>query len=121
MHTNNIIDSLSAIVGDNAVLTGEPAAPYCSDWRGRYSGNALAAVFPSNTKQVAEVVKLCSANQISIVPQGGNTSLCGGSVPSMDGGKQVIVNLSHMNRIRAIDPVNYTMTVEAVLNMGYLG
>lgn len=109
---NDLIISLSVIAGNDAVLTGELAAPYCTDWRGRYSGNALAVVFPSNTQQVAELVKLCAANNIAIVPQGGNTSLCGGSVP-LQHGEQVVLNLSRMNQVRAIDPTNYTMTVEA--------
>jgi FAD/FMN-containing dehydrogenase len=104
--------SLASIAGKDAVLAGEAATPYCTDWRGRYSGSALAVVFPSDTQQVAAVVKLCAANQIAIVPQGGNTSLCGGSVPSVNGG-QIVLNLSRMDRIRAIDPANYTMTVEA--------
>ena len=108
----DLIHSLSALVGSDAVLLGESAVPYCSDWRGRYSGNALAVVFPSNTQQVAEAVKLCAANQIAIVPQGGNTSLCGASVP-LPQGDQIVLNLSRMNRIRTIDPINYTMTVEA--------
>jgi len=106
---------LSAIAGSDAVLSGEPAAPYCTDWRGRYSGNALAVVFPSNTQQVAEIVRLCADHQITIVPQGGNTSLCGGSVPLAlpAGGGQIVLNLSRMNRIRAFDATNYSMTVEA--------
>jgi len=115
MFQNDLILSLSVIVGKDAVLVGEPATPYCSDWRGRYSGNALAVVFPSDTQQVAKVVKLCAANNVAIVPQGGNTSLCGGSVPLSQsvGGGQIVLNLSHMNQFRAIDPTNYTMTVEA--------
>jgi FAD/FMN-containing dehydrogenase len=108
----DLIQSLSAIAGNDAVLTGEQAAPYYTDWRGRYSGNALAVVFPSDTQQVAEVVKLCAANQIAIVPQGGNTSQCGASVP-LPQVRQVVLNLSRMDRIRAVDPINYTMTVEA--------
>lgn len=108
----DLIPSLSLIVGDNAVLTGEPAASYCKDWRGRYTGDALAVVFPSNTGQVAEVVKLCVARQVAIVPQGGNTSLCGASVP-LPLTRQIVLNLSRMNRICAIDAINYTMTVEA--------
>lgn len=112
---NELVHSLSAIAGSGGVLTGEPAAPYCTDWRGRYSGNALAVVFPSNTQQVAEIVRLCAAHQITIVPQGGNTSLCGGSVPLAlsAGGGQIVLNLSRMNRIRAFDAINYSMTVEA--------
>src|ERR1039458_4597818 len=108
----DLVHSLSALVGSDAVLVGESAAPYCTDWRGRYSGTALAVVFPSNTQQVAEMMKLCAANQIAIVPQGGNTSLCGASVP-LPQGEQIVLNLSRMNRIRAFDSINYTMTVEA--------
>jgi FAD/FMN-containing dehydrogenase len=114
MH-NNLIPSLCVIAGNDAVLTGEQTAPYCTDWRGRYTGHALAVVFPSDTLQVSEVVKLSAFHQISIVPQGGNTSLCGASVPLSQpgGGGQIVLNLSRMNRVRAIDPTNYTMTVEA--------
>jgi len=108
----DFIASLSALIGSDAVLTGEDSKPYCADRRGRYSGDALAVVFPSDTQQVSEVVKLCAENRIYIVPQSGNTSLCGGSVP-LPQERQVVLNLSRMNRIRAVDPINYTMTVEA--------
>lgn len=108
-----LLESLAAITGRDGVLTGADAAPYGKDWRGRYANEALAVVFPSSTQQVGEVVKLCAANKISIVPQGGNTSLCGGSVPLAGALPQIIVNLSRMNRIRELDAINYTMTVEA--------
>ncbi|MEO7622121.1 MAG: FAD-binding oxidoreductase [Gallionella sp.] len=109
----DLIQSLSGLVGNEAVLSGEAAASYGRDWRGRYSGNALAVVLPSTTQQVAAVVKFCAANNIAIIPQGGNTSLCGGGVPLSVGDNQVVLNLSRMNQIRAITPTNYTMTVEA--------
>ena len=115
--TTDFLINATKIVGNAAVLTGDAAAPYCADKRGRYSGNALAVVFPSETQQVAEMVKLCDANRIAIVPQGGNTSLCGGSVPLAEG-EQIVLNLSRMKRIRAVDPVNYTMTVEAGCTLG---
>jgi FAD/FMN-containing dehydrogenase len=108
-----LLESLSAITGRDGVLTGTDATPYGKDWRGRYANEALAVVFPSDTQQVSEVVKLCAANKISIVPQGGNTSLCGGSVPLAGSLPQIIINLSRMNRVRTIDATNYTMTVEA--------
>ncbi|MDD5385260.1 MAG: FAD-binding oxidoreductase [Gallionella sp.] len=108
----DILYAAAAIVGGDAMLTGEFTAPYCADKRGRYSGNALAVVFPSDTQQVAKIVRLCVANRIAIVPQGGNTSLCGGSVPLTEG-RQIVLNLSRMKRIRTVDSVNYTMTVEA--------
>lgn len=110
---SNILHSIAAITSGDAVLTGEAAAPYCKDWRGRYSGEALAVVFPADTQQVSAVVKLCVAFNIAIVPQGGNTSLCGASVPLSDGRQQIVLNLSRINRIRAMDAINYTMTVEA--------
>jgi FAD/FMN-containing dehydrogenase len=108
----NLRDSLSAIVGEGAMVSGRQAAPFVTDWRQRYSGNALAVVFPSDTQQASEIVKLCAIRNVAIVPQGGNTSLCGGSVPLSDGTLQLVLNLSRMNRIRAIDPTNYTITVD---------
>ena len=108
----SLISSLSAIIGGDAVLTGEATAPYCADKRGRYMGSALAVAFPADTQQVAEIVKLCAAQQIAIVPQGGNTSLCGASVPLAEG-EQVVLNLSRMNHIRALDAANFAITVEA--------
>jgi FAD/FMN-containing dehydrogenase len=111
--TTTFIDQLRAIVGEDNLLSGKAAAPYCKDWRGRYSGNALAVVLPANTRQVAEVVTLCAANKIAMVPQGGNTSLCGASVPLAEELPQIVINLSRMNRIRSVDAANYTMTVEA--------
>jgi len=110
--STDLLAGFSALLGIDAVLSGETAAPYCTDWRGRYSGQALAVVFPQDTQQVAAVVRLCAENKIAIVPQGGNTSHCGASVPQPRGA-QVVLNLSRMKRIRALDATNYTMTVEA--------
>lgn len=111
--TANFIKQLQASVGADNLLVGESAMLYCKDWRGRYAGNALAVVLPGDTAQVAEVVALCSANRIAMVPQGGNTSLCGASVPLDGDAPQLVINLSRMDRIREIDATNYTMTVEA--------
>jgi FAD/FMN-containing dehydrogenase len=108
-----LLEAIAAITGSEAVLTGATAASHYQDWRGRYAGEALAVVLPADTQQVSEVVKLCAAHKIAIVPQGGNTSLCGASVPLANGSKQIVINLSRMNRIRALDATNYTMTVEA--------
>ena len=107
------LNKLYAISEDSAILTGEAATKYCTDWRERYSGDALAVVFPEDTQQVSKVVSLCAANNVAIIPQGGNTGLCGGSVPLAGEAEQVVVNLSRMNRIRDVDATNYTMTVEA--------
>lgn len=113
-----LIESLRQVVGAENVLTGLFAAPYCKDKRGNYSGTALAVVLPLDTAQVSKLVVLCAANRAAIVPQGGNTSLCGASVPLAEMDRavyehQVVINLSRMKTIRSIDAVNYTMTVEA--------
>lgn len=110
MHTT-FLEQLLDIV--DTVKTAADAEPYCTDWRGRYAGEALAVAFPADTQQVAAAVKLCAVHGIAIVPQGGNTSLCGASVPLDDGSPQLVLNLSRMDRIREIDAVDYTMTVEA--------
>jgi FAD/FMN-containing dehydrogenase len=109
----SLLDAIATITGGDAILKGDAASGHCRDWRGRYQGEALAVVFPADTQQVAEVVKLCATRRIAIVPQGGNTSLCGASVPLADGAPQIILNLSRMDRIREVDATNYTMTVEA--------
>ena len=100
------------IVGDAYVLTEGDLSAYTHDWRKRAKGQALAVVRPGNTNEVAAVVAVCDAHAIAIVPQGGNTGLVVGSVPD-ESGTQIVLSLGRMNRIRAIDPENLTVTVEA--------
>jgi len=111
-----LIAQLQAICGTAHVLTHEDPATDLSaweqDWRKRSQGRALAVVRPGNTAEVAAVVKACAATGTSIVPQGGNTGLVVGSVPD-DSGTQVVLSLTRMNAVRALDPDNLTMTVEA--------
>lgn len=102
-----------AIAGDPHVITDEAAmAPFMADWRGRYNGRGLAVVLPSDTAQVAAIVAACAAARVPIVPQGGRTGLVMGSVPDTSG-RAIVLSLRRLNRIRAIDPLNRTMTVEA--------
>ncbi|MBI5789838.1 MAG: FAD-binding oxidoreductase [Rhodocyclales bacterium] len=104
-------ESLRAIVGATRVLTdANDVAPFCTDWRGRYTGNARCVVLPGNTDEVAAVVRACAETGVAIVPQGGNTGLCGGATPT---GDEVVIVLTRLNRIRAIDPDNNSITVEA--------
>ena len=111
--TATLIERLSAIVGAENVLADAAAmAPYLVDWRGRYRGAARCIVRPGNAEEVAAIVRVCLAAGVHIVPQGGNTSHCGASVPDTSG-TAVIVSLSRMNRIREVDAANNTMTVEA--------
>ncbi len=111
--SDNLLEKLTAIVGPSAIITeAEAMAPHLNDWRGRYHGDALAVVKPNSTEQVAAIVKLCAEQHIAIVPQGGNTSLCGASVPA-EKSNAIVLNLARMNKVRAIDLDNNTMTVEA--------
>src|SRR5574343_935357 len=111
--SSDLIAELAGLVGAAQVLT-EPAdiAPFVIDWRGRYRGAARCVVRPGSAEEVAAVVKACSAAGVPIVPQGGNTSLCGAATPDADG-QAVVLSLSRMNRILAVDAGNNTITVEA--------
>ena len=113
---NRLIDTLRHALGAAHVLThDDPAADLSAwehDWRKRAQGKALAVVRPGSTAEVAAVVKACAAAGVSIVPQGGNTGLVVGSVPD-DSGTQIVLSLTRMNQVRAIDAANLTITVEA--------
>ena len=87
-------------------------APYLREERGLYRGKAALVLRPGSTAEVAKVVAACAAAKVPIVPQGGNTGLCGGAAPHEDG-SEIIVNMSRMNKVRAVDPVNFTITVDA--------
>ena len=108
-----IIERLHTLVGDAGLITDpQDTAPYATDWRKRYFGKPLAVVKPATTQEVAALMRLCAETRTAVVPQGGNTGLCGGATPDAGGG-QIVLKLSRMNRIRAVDPVNNTITVEA--------
>ncbi len=108
---SSLTDVLRAIVGDGHVLTAAAdIAPYCTDWRGRYCGQAQCVVRPASTAEVAAVVKACFDANVAIVPQGGNTGLCGGATPVSG---EVVISLVRLKRIRAVDTDNNTLTVEA--------
>ena len=117
-----LTEQLRALVGDAGIITdAQEVAPYATDWRKRYSGQPLAVVKPASTQEVAAVLRLCAETRTAVVPQGGNTSLCGGATPLaaqdaerfLAGGAQIVLKLSRLNRIRALDAVNNTITAEA--------
>ena len=107
-----LIEQLGGIVGPAHLRTGDAMSPHLTDWRGRYVGQARAVVLPGNTAEVAAVVRACAAANAPIVPQGGNTGLVGGATPDADG-RSVVLVLTRMNRIVAVDAANNTITVEA--------
>ena len=106
------LDRLRHIVGAANVLTEGDLIAWEQDWRRRVHGKALAVVRPANTQEVAAVVRACADENISIVPQGGNTGLSVGSTPD-ESGTQVVLSLTRMNAVRHIDHDNLTMTVDA--------
>ena len=110
---SGFVEKLRAIVGDKGLITDEAGKhPYLTDWRDNYLGTALAVVRPASTEEVAGVVRLCAAEKVAIVPQGGNTGLVGGGMPHEDG-REIVLSLNRMNRIVEIDEIGYSMTVEA--------
>ena len=113
---NALLETLRQICGAQHVLTHDDPTTDLSawetDWRQRVFGKALAVVRPANTAEVAAVVKACANSLTAIVPQGGNTGLVAGSVPDASG-QQIVLSLQRMNTVRAIDPDNLTMTVDA--------
>jgi len=109
----DFVDRLRTIVGDKGLITDErDKHPFLTDWRENYLGKALAIVRPATTEEVSAVVKLCAAEAVAVVPQGGNTGMSGGATPQEDG-REIVLSLTRMNRILEIDKVGYTMTVEA--------
>ena len=113
MSVENLIETLAAIVGAQNVITdAETMHPYLGDWRGRYRGAARCVVRPGTTAEVSAIVRACSAAGVAMLPQGGNTSHCGASIPDKSG-KTVLISLSRLNKIRAVDAANNTITVEA--------
>ncbi|GAB1435405.1 FAD-binding oxidoreductase [Sphaerotilus sulfidivorans] len=112
MSHDDFLQSLRALVGAAHVLGGEQAAPFLVDWRGHFRGAARAVVRPGSTAEVAAVVRCCAAAGVPIVPQGGNTGLCGGATPDASG-RAIVLLLTRLDRIREIDTDNDSMTVEA--------
>ncbi|WP_338664213.1 FAD-binding oxidoreductase [Pararoseomonas sp. SCSIO 73927] len=108
-----LMAALRAILGPRGMIT-DPAdlEPHLSDWRGLYRGASPALIRPASTEELSAALRLLYEADIPVVPQGGNTSMVGGAMPD-ESGRQVILSLSRMNRIRDIDPVDMTMVAEA--------
>ncbi|QQS16768.1 MAG: FAD-binding oxidoreductase [Neisseriales bacterium] len=112
-YPQSILQKLASIVGSAHLLTDQQAmSGYAIDWRGRYHGRPLAIALPKSQEEVAALVACCYEHHIPIVPQGGNTSTCGGATPD-ETGQMLVLCMKRMNRILSVDPVSDTMTVEA--------
>ena len=109
----DLLAALRQRLGASGVLTGSAdTAAYCEDWRGLYRGRAMAVIRPADTESVAEAVRLCARHGVRLVPMGGNTSLVGGAAVQEDA-SEIVLSLSRLNRIRAIDPLDLTLSIEA--------
>jgi FAD/FMN-containing dehydrogenase len=116
MLTNDLGDRLRAILGSQGLA--EPHAEferYCVSFDGAFRGPAQYVARPSSTAQVSAVVTACRKAGTSMVPQGGNTGLAGGAQP-VDS-RSVIISLERMRTLRAVDPQNDTITVEAGMTL----
>ena len=108
-----LIDELKSIVGaGNYTTDAQELQPFLSEWRDIWHGQTLLMVSPDSTETVAAVMRACHDSRTAVVPQGGNTGLCGGAIPDKSG-TQVLLSMSRMKRIRAISPQNHSMVVEA--------
>jgi D-lactate dehydrogenase (cytochrome) len=103
---------IAALVGPLGIVAARDAAALLTDERGIYQGAAALIVRPDSVEQCAQVVRICHAAGLGVVPQGGNTGYCGGATP-FDDRRQVLLSLARMNRVREIDPIGFTITVEA--------
>jgi len=113
LSTDLLIAGLTAIVGDKCVLHhADDKAPFEAEWRGLYKGTALLVVKPGSVQEVADVLKFAQEHRLKIIPQGGNTGLVGGNTPD-ETGTEIVLSLARLNRIREVDALSDTMTVEA--------
>ncbi|MBW7852270.1 MAG: FAD-binding oxidoreductase [Rhodospirillales bacterium] len=108
-----LLERLAAVVGPAGCVADAAAMePYLTEERGLFRGRAAMVVRPATTAEVAEVVRLCAAYRVPLVPQGGNTGLVGGGIP-FENGDEIVIALGRMNRIRGLDAANFTITAEA--------
>jgi FAD/FMN-containing dehydrogenase len=110
---DSTLQAFGAIIGARNLLTDSAdMAPYLKEWRDLFTGKARAVARPSSTAQVAALLALAHETGTPIVPQGGNTGLVGGQIPVADG-REIILSLGRMDKVRSIDPVSDTIIVEA--------
>ncbi|MFV8834390.1 FAD-binding oxidoreductase [Aquisalimonas sp.] len=110
--TQEALERIRATVGTAGWIDGDAREPYLREWRGLYKGRAAAVVAPASTREVSAVMALCHQAGIGVVPQSGNTGLCGGAAPDASG-TQIILSLRRMRHIRDMDAANDTLTAEA--------
>ena len=117
MYKKEIIRNLKKIIKDKNILEDiKVIKNYNKDWRGFYSFKSFCVVFPESAEEIKKIVKLCNKENIKIVPQGGNTSLTGASVPSRNN-YEIILNFKKINKIIKLDKMNQVIEVEAGITL----
>jgi FAD/FMN-containing dehydrogenase len=107
----DLLKRFTAIVGDKFAITDTDAQqPYLVEQRNMWTCTSPLVLRPGSVQQVSEIVKLANETSTPIVPQGGNTGLVGGGVPHHN---EIVMSLNRMDKIREVDPVSNTITVEA--------
>ena len=108
---STLLASLKSIVGERGYSdNAAEIAPHLTEWRGKYHGHSPLLLRPATTAEVSAILRLCNEMRISVVPQGGNTGLVGGQIPT---GGEILLSLDRMNRLRQTDTDDMSMTVEA--------
>jgi len=110
---SNHRQALGEILASDEILA-DPTdiAPFLTDHRELYHGKALAVVLPRTVEQISRTLRYCNEHHVGVVPHGGNTGYCGGATPD-ESGQQIVLSLRRLNRIRSVDPLNYSLVAEA--------
>jgi FAD/FMN-containing dehydrogenase len=107
------LEQMQSVVGAKGFTSaGDDMAPWLTDWRGRYTGAAIAMISPASTEETAGILRIANESGVAIVPQGGNSGMVGGATPDVSG-QSVLLSLRRMNRIRAIEPEDQLVVCEA--------
>jgi FAD/FMN-containing dehydrogenase len=107
------LDELKAAVGSGSWFDSpQDLAPYLVDFRGLYRGATPLVLLPRDSRDVCRILEICNRREAAVVPHGGNTSYCGAATPD-ESGTQIVLSLRRLNRIRRLEPADYSMVVEA--------
>ncbi len=111
--TAEILDRVAALIGAKNIITdAEAMVPYLREWRDLFRGKARAVIRPGSTEEVAQIVRLAAESGTPLVPQGGNTGLVGGQIPIAEG-REIVLSLQRLDKVRAVDVEGDTLIVEA--------
>jgi len=106
-------ERFAGMIGTANVLTDpNDKSPFLVEWRDLYQGKTPMVLRPGTTDEVSAVMRYAYENGIKIVPQGGNTGLVGGQIPQ-ESGDEIVLSLGRMNKVRDVDPIGFTITVES--------